>query len=346
MTACLSEQKPPQTVWTSLFAKIGNSTGARSGLGGSRVLTGGLLYTSLIINLLAMALPIAALQVYDRILPNANRSTLIVLAMGVVVAVVFEAVLRFCRNYATAWAGTVYEHAASCQAIQQVLNSDIRKMEAIGAGEHLQRMTAIKRMRDFYSGQTAVTPIDLPFVAIFIGLIAYLAGPLAYVSLVCLGVFALFASGLGARLRRCLAEQEKCDDARYNFIIETLHGVHSVKALGLENQFMRRYERLQHASSRAQYHTALTSARAHNDGIIFSYFLIVATMSFGAPMAMANDITMGTLIACMMLSGRLMQPIQRLFGLWVKFQDFQLAHEKIAEFQGNASVTPPLRRCR
>lgn len=333
MSTCFSEQKPLRVFWKSLFGRPERPGDAPSGLGGSRVLTGSLLYTSLTINLLGLALPITALQVYDRILPNASMSTLYVLVAGVVVAALCEATLRFCRNYVTAWSGTVYEHSASCGIIEQVLNSDIRRMEAIGGGEHLQRMAAIRRMRDFYSGQTATTLIDLPFVAVFIGLIAYLAGPLAYVTLLSLGAFALFAVGLGARLRRCLTEQEVSDDVRYNFIIETLKGVHTVKAFGLEDVFLRRYERLQHSSSLAQYQTALTSSQAHNDGIIFSYFLIVGTMAFGAPMAMANEITMGTLIACMMLSGRMTQPIQRLFGLWVRFQEFQLAAAKIQEFR-------------
>ncbi len=109
-----------------------------------------LLLATLSINILSLALPIMTLQVYDRILPNPGTGTLPVLITGVCLAVMIEAILRLCRAYVISRAGASYEHRIACSAMEKILNADISKMSNYGIGEHLHRMSAVSKLKDFY----------------------------------------------------------------------------------------------------------------------------------------------------------------------------------------------------
>ena len=290
-----------------------------------------LILASLAINLLALALPIMTLQVYDRILVSENLGTVRVLASGVCVVIVLEGILRLVRSYVINWASAVYEHSIACNSMRHMLAAELSSLERQGTGEQLQRMGSIGKLRDFFSGQALITLIDLPFVLIFIGLIAYLAGFLVFVPIVLLALFGFVAWHLGLRLKQALARREKFDESRMGFIIETLNGIHTVKSLGLETMFQRHYEQLQAQSSLANYRVAKESNAASNYGSLFTQGMIIGIVGFGTPMAMQGGLTLGTLIACVLLSGRIMQPIQRALGVWTRFQDFQLARDSVGK---------------
>lgn len=290
-----------------------------------------LILASLTVNLLALALPIMTLQVYDRILVSENLGTVRVLAAGVCVVIVLEGMLRLVRSYVINWASAAHEHSIACNSMRHILAAEPIALERLGTGEQLQRMDSIGKLRDFFSGQALITLIDLPFVLIFIGLIAYLAGFLVLVPIVLLALFGFIAWYLGLSIKKSLARREKIDESRISFIIETLNGIHTVKSLGLEAMFQRRYEQLQAQSSLANYHVAKESNTASNYGALFTQGMIIGIIGFGAPMAMQGGLTLGTLIACVLLSGRIMQPIQRALGVWTRFQGFQLARDSVGK---------------
>lgn len=288
-----------------------------------------LITASLVINMLSLALPVLTLQVYDRLLFLQNEGTLQVLAAGVIVAIILDVILRLFRSYVTVWAGAAYEHALSCNAMRHILNSDLVELNKDGVATHLQRMTSILKLREFMSGSALVTIIDLPFVFVFLGLIAWLAGWLVLVPIVLLCIFAGISVWLGARLKLALKEHEGADRVRLGYIIETLEGIHALKSMALEKTFQRRFEYVQKSTSSANLDLGRLNAEAVMMGTLFAQIMMVAVIASGTPMALEGSITMGTLIACVLLAGRVTQPVQRTLGLWVRYQDFLLAHEDV-----------------
>lgn len=285
---------------------------------------------SLTINLLSLALPVMTLQVYDRILPHAGSGTLPMLIMGVSIAIALEAALRLARAYLMGWRGAVYEYGMSCAALAHVLSAHLPDMKRRGPGEHLHQMSAIGKLRDFNNGYVTTTMIDLAFVPLFLGFIVYVAGPLAIVPAMGLMGFALLSLSQGQDLRRRLKRREKADDRRYDFLIETLSALHTLKALTLEKLFQRRYERLEETSARANFTTAEATARAFNDCTVLSHVMTAATITVGALLVLHHQITAGALVATLLLSGRMMQMVQRGLMLWIKYQDAQIARDKVA----------------
>lgn len=284
-----------------------------------------LLLSTVAINILSLGLPVMTLQVYDRILPNPGTGTLPVLITGVCLAILCEAVLRLCRAYVIGRSGAAYEHRMACGAMKKVLGADLSQIEGYGIAEHLHRMSSVGRLKDFYNGHALIVMVELAFVPLFFGLIAYIGGLLALVPAVILSVFIMLSLWKGHRLRGFLKTREEADDKRFNFLIESLEGVHTLKAFALEKFFQRRYEALEEKSTQENYRLAQETARTFNIGAIFSHIMVASVISAGAWFVLQGMLTTGGLIATILLAGRMMQPIQKALGLWTRYQDYNIA---------------------
>jgi len=303
---------------------------------------GHLLLATIAINVLSLALPIMTLQVYDRVLPNPDSGTLPILMMGVCIAIACETCLRLARAWMMGWSGAVYEQNLSTKAMQHILNADIARSKQTGIGEFLHRLTAIGRIKDFENGYVLVTIIEIAFIPVFLGMVVYIAPTLALVPLTLLALFVVVSVYQGRKLQTALDLREKRDDRRYDYLIECLKGIHTLKAFALENLFNRRYEFLQEKSGLASFHTAEASTVAFNFGTMISHLMMVAVMTAGALAAIAGHVTTGALIATLLLSGRLMQPAQRGLSLWTRYQDVTLARRKVNEIFSQPQLKTPL----
>ncbi len=299
-----------------------------------RISRSNIVISTIAINLLSLALPVMTLQVYDRILPNPESGTLPVLVTGVSIAIILEACLRLARSYMIGWSGASYEYGMSTAAMRHVLDADISKMQGYGVGEHLHRMGALGKMKDFHNGYALAAAADLLFVPIYLGFIIFVAGPLAVVPAALLMFFTVISLAEGQILRKRLKERDTADDRRYNFLIESLDGIHTLKAFTQENVCARKYEALEEKSAIANYRTAEATARAFNTGTILSHVMIAAVITAGAAFVLQGQVTAGALVATLLLSGRMMQMVQRGLVLWVKFQDYLMAKEKARSIFG------------
>lgn len=286
---------------------------------------------SFTLNILSLALPITLLQVYDRILPNEATGTLTLLIAGVGVALVLEAFLRLGRTTITSWAGSRFEHAMGLSAVETMLHSKMTDFAKDGAGVQLERLNSLTTLRDYYSGQAVLSIADMPFVVIFLLLIGWLAGPLVLVPLVLLVLFSMAALWVGRKLHQSLKKRSVDDERRFNFIIEVLTGVHTIKGIGMETLMVRRYERLQENCALAEHGVARWSADAMNIGTLFSQLTMIGVAAYGSTIVIDGGLTIGGLAACTILAGRTMQPIQRALGIWSRLQAIRISEDRIQD---------------
>lgn len=284
---------------------------------------------TLVINVLSLVLPLTLMQVYDRIIPNAAYSTLTLLVAGVGSALLLEAALQYLRAMATGWSAARYEHLEGCRAMARVLSARLSPFEAQGVGEHLENFNALARLKDFYSGQAMRAIIDFPFALLFVGTVAFLGGWLALVTATVLVAFALTAIVLGRQLRGVLGDRVTNDNRRQNFLIEVLGGIATVKAMAMEAQMARRFERLQENCSKTNYRVADASAYAASASAYFSYAMLFAVAASGSMLVIDGSLSVGALAACTLLSGRAMQPLQRAMGAWTRFQDVRISRARL-----------------
>lgn len=289
------------------------------------------LVASIGLNLLALALPLVILQVYDRILPNHATETFGILLIGLVVVLVLEFLLRGLRSALMAWEAARYDHQESLRAMEHLLAADTQQFEDRPAGYFLDRIQALDRIQEFYSGQAMLLVIDFPFVLTFLAMVWVIAGELVLVPLSLLAVFLGVSWYAGNRLHTAVQGRSLMEERRHNFLIEVLQGIHSIKSMSMEPFMLRRYERLQGESASAVCRLASINSLVEGVGASFAQLSVICFVGLGAGYVISGDLSVGALAAGTMLSGRALQPGIRAMGVWSQFQAVRLATRQVDE---------------
>jgi len=286
----------------------------------------------LAINLLALALPIVILQFYDRVIPSRATDTFLVLLIGMLVVIVLDCFLKTLRSAVLSWDSAKFDHQTSMDGIDLILHSDSLSFAAKPAGYYIEKIHALEKVQEFYSGQSILLLIDLPFVLIYLALIAVIAGPLIGVPIGLLLVFAVISVFAGKQLHQALIKQSDIEGYKRNFVIEILQGIHTVKSLAMESFMQRRYEKLQLQSAESVYELSRLNSIVQGIGASFSQLAVVSFVGFGSLYVLSGELTVGALAAGTMLTSRVLQPGLRAMAVWVQFQSVRLALHKMNEF--------------
>jgi ATP-binding cassette subfamily B protein len=279
------------------------------------------------INLFALALPLLMLQVFDRILPHRSLDTLVLLMLGTTAAVVGEATLRLMRAYVLVWAAARFEHRAMLEAFSRLLATPPEKSDA---GGYVDRFKAIVALKDHASGQTVLQVLDLPFTLVYLALVAAIGGWLVLVPVVGVAAFAYVSWLFGAHHGALFRERSSADRRRSNFLVETLGGMHTLKALAMEAFMLRRYERLQETCANLTRRLAAALDVASGIGGLFSPLMTILVVSIGGLLVVQGRMTNGELAACILLVLRSLGPLQRAGSLWIAHQRVRALQEEMA----------------
>lgn len=292
-----------------------------------------LIASSFAINSLMLALPIATLQIYDRVLTNPDSGTLPMLAMGVVAAVAMEAAMRLLRARVTGASAHAYENETSDHLVAHVLGSWVAPAQQRHHSEYLQALSALGRMKEYALQRLIAVSVDVPYMGLFLMVLALVGGWLVAVPLLAVSAFGALVACWGMRLRQAIATRNKQDEARYGFMLESMTGAHVMKSLGVEPRFIERYHALQQPVSQSGFRIALLNHAMANAAALFSQVMIVLVVACGAPLVMHGALSMGGLIACVLLSGRLLQPLQHMLACWMSYQEFETAQEQVKDIR-------------
>lgn len=295
----------------------------------SREIIASILVSSLLINLLSLVFPMTLLQIYDRIIPNQSTNTLFWLTFTVFVSIIIAAVLQVTRTYIGAWADAKFEHIVGCNAYKNLMKCRINEYEKEGSGRHLKRISALSTLKNFYSGQLITSVVDLPFIVIFLLLIAYIGSWIVLVPIFVIIVLSYLVIKNSSAIQNLLRTRQDHDEKRLNFIVETVSKIHTVKSNSMEAQMMRRYENFQRKSALFDYFMNQRTAFLSSDSMIFSQITIAMVVAFGSMMVFNGYMTLGTLAACTLLSGRCLQPINILLNIWARMQSIKVAREEL-----------------
>ena len=289
----------------------------------------GILLSSMLINILSLAFPMALLQVYDRIIPNVAYQTLIMLLIGVGIALLFEFILKIARSYISGWADARFEHITGCNMLDKLLKSPLLQYEKEGSGVYLKKLNALNKLREFYSGQVIMAIADLPYIFVLVFLIYYIGTWVVLVPITTLIILLITTVYHATGLEFLLNSRMAHDDRRMNFVIETIGSIHTIKSVAMEAQMLRRYERLQKVSSVYDYEVSLNGAGTSILGLSLAQITIILVAVFGSILVIHGKLTMGGLAACTLLSGRCLQPINMLVGVWTRLQSVKIATSDI-----------------
>ncbi len=287
---------------------------------------------SFFLNLLGLAMPLAMLQIYDRILPNNATDTLALLTLGLMTAFFLEAVLKVVRSHVMGWASVHNGFHRQYDAVNHMLRGRTADIDKTPAGDWMDSFDALGELNTFFGGNSRLILVDLPLAVIFLAMILTIGGWLALVPLTLITGFAILTVLRGRRLREVLMARADQDNKRYDFLVECLSGIHTIKGLAMESFMQRRFERLHKASSLASYDTVLIGNKVQAIGSLFANVTQISIVTVGALLVMNGLLSIGALVCCSLLSSRLTQPVIRGLGVWSELQNVELAEERAARF--------------
>lgn len=285
---------------------------------------------SLAANVLAVATALFSMQVYDRVVPSNAFDTLWILASGVGVAIILELVLRLMRASLVDISGSDLDLRLSAQLFDKVANMRLANQPA-STGVFANQVRDFGVVREFFTASSVTAICDLPFVFIFVGVIAFIGGPVAYVVLA--GVVLTVLPGLLMQKKLARASRENTREAAAlnGLLLETISNLETVKAARAEG-------RLQRAHAQLMATMTTTAIKTRNLTMLMGQlvssvqrFAYAGVVIAGVYLISAGQLTVGSLIACTLLSTRAMAPMGQVAGLLAKWQHVRAAMEGLNE---------------
>ena len=275
-------------------------------------------FASFSVNLLALALPLSIMQVYDRIIPNHSSATLAYLFLGLTLVIAIDYVLKTSRSALLSWHATQFGEKVENEAVSRFLRAPNGAFERDPAAVNVSRYAAAAALADYHSGQARLVAIDLPFVGIALIVMTIVGGTMVLVPAVLFFFFAALAIGRARAFRKILDARTAQDNRKYDFIAEVLAGIHTVKVMAMEPQMQRRFERLQQAVAETTMASILTGQANQTSALVYGSVSQLIVVAIGGSQVINDHLTMGALACCTMLSGQILQPLLRAISLWTE----------------------------
>ena len=266
------------------------------------------LLAALVVNLLALAVPLFTMNVYDRVIPNKAISTLWVLALGVALALAFDFFLRVARAQLIDEIGRKLDAKFSQKLFEKVMNLPMAERQG-STGAFARRVSEYEGVRDFFASTTVVLVVDIGFMLVFLILITVLAGWLVLVPLV--GIAAMLIAGISLQKAMGSAALDAQADSslQHSVLVESISGIETLKSARAEGQMLGRWRRYSTMTAATQERMRRLTALAVNLASVSQQFISVGLLIGGFYMFNAGYMSMGAIIAIVMLAGRALSPI-------------------------------------
>ncbi|MCE8018717.1 type I secretion system permease/ATPase [Halomonas sp. MCCC 1A11036] len=297
---------------------------------------------ALVANMLAVSTAIFAMQVYDRVVPTAALDTLWILASGVALAVVLEFVLRTLRAHLLDITGKGLDLHLSARLFEQVMQLRLAAKPG-STGAFSSQLREFESVREFLTASTIGAISDLPFVLLFLGVIAWIGGPVAWVPLVAVILMVLPGLLAQGRLARLSRETLREGAVRHGVLLESIEHLETLKATRAEGRSLRLYEQLSQEIADTGSKSRSLSALLGHGATAVQQLCYVGVVIVGVYLISAGELTVGALIACTILASRSVAPMTQVAGLLARWQHVKVALEGLDELM-KAPVERPAGR--
>jgi ATP-binding cassette subfamily C protein LapB len=269
------------------------------------------LLAALVVNMLAFAMPLFTMNVYDRVIPNKASATLWVLALGVMLALGFDFTLRIARARLIDEVGRKLDARLSQKLFEKVMNLPMAERQG-STGAMAKRVSEYEMVRDFFASTTVVLAVDVTFLFLFLGLIVVLAGWLVLVPIA--GIILMLTAGMSLQkaMGRAALDAQADSSLQHSVLVESIAGAETLKAVRAEGQMLGRWRRYSAMSAATQERMRKLSAVAVNLASVSQQMISIGLLIGGFYRFQAGEMTMGAIIAIIMLAGRSLQPIGQL----------------------------------
>jgi len=294
------------------------------------------LVASFFLQLFALVSPLFFQVVIDKVLVHRSMSTLDVLVIGLVAIALFETILGILRTYLFSHTTNRIDVELGARLFRHLLALPIAYFQARRVGDSVARVRELENIRNFLTSSALTLVIDLFFTFVFLAVMFFYSPLLTWIVLASFPVYVAISAGATPLFRQRLDEKFQRGAENQAFLVESVTGVETLKAMAVEPQMQRRWEEQLAGYVAASFRVISLGNTASQTVQFISKLVTAGILYFGAKLVIDGDLTVGELVAFNLLAGRVSAPVLRLAQTW---QDFHQARLSVARL-GDILNTP------
>ncbi|MEQ9745541.1 type I secretion system permease/ATPase [Pectobacterium actinidiae] len=279
---------------------------------------------SVVGNVLALAGILFSMQVYDRVIPAQSIPTLWVLFFGVLLAAALEYAIRLSRTVVSDLMGKSIDLNVSGMLFARALAIK-NEARPKSTGSFISQLREIDQVRELLTSTTVGAAADMPFVLLFLGIMAMIGGPLVFIPMLAIPLIVIPGLMLQWPMAKLAKEGMRESALRNAVLVESIEGIEDIKALQAEPYFQRQWEQTHEVSAAIGMKQRVWGARLSGWASTVQQLTYAGMLVFGCYLVMAGDITTGTLVACSLLSSRTIAPLMQLTMVFSRWQHAKTA---------------------
>lgn len=287
-------------------------------------------------NFLGLSTSLFIMVVYDRVVPNEAIESLIALTIGVAIALVFDFVIKTIRGQFVDRAGQRADGRMARLIFNKLLNLKLDQGNR-RSGAMASVVREFDTLREFFTSATLVAVVDLPFIFFFIWVISLIAGPLALVPLVAVPIVILVGLIIQPFLASLAKNSMQSNMSKQGVLIETLNGIETIRATGSGRLMRKRFEDASETQSELGLRNRMLSQFAINSAASVQQVAQIVTIFFGVFLIQDGTITMGAMIAAVILGGRTLAPLSQLASALSRANAARQAYRSLSEIMRDDS---------
>jgi subfamily B ATP-binding cassette protein HlyB/CyaB len=289
------------------------------------------LIVSFFLQLFALVTPLFFQVVIDKVLVHRGLTTLDVLIIGLIAVSIFESLLTALRTYVFAHTTSRIDIELGARLFRHMIALPIAYFEARRAGDSVARVRELENIRNFLTSSALTLIIDLFFTFVFLAVMFYYSPLLTWIVIASFPFYIALSAGVTPIFRRRLDEKFDRGAENQAFLVESIMGVETLKAMAVEPQMQRRWEEQLAGYVRASFRVLSLGNWASQAVQLISKLVTALTLYFGAHMVIEGNLTIGELVAFNMLAGRVAQPILRLAQIWQDFHQARVSVRRLGD---------------
>jgi ATP-binding cassette, subfamily B, bacterial HlyB/CyaB len=299
------------------------------------------LVASLFIQLFGLVTPLFFQIVVDKVLAHKANDTLLVVVIGVASLGLFGSILQYLRSYALSHTTNRIDVELGSRLFHHLMRLPLGYFETRAAGQTVARMRELENIRSFLTGQALFSAIDMVFAVVFVGVLFAYSTQLALIVLISAPVYLLIAAMIRPLLRERIREKFNRGAMSQQFLVEAVVGLQTIKAAAIEPMMQDGWDDRLAAYVKTSFQATQLGAMGQNAIQYVSTLSTAAIIYFGAQAVIANQMTIGELIAFNMIAGQLTQPILRLSQLFQDFQQVRVSVERLGDILNTPMEAAP-----
>jgi subfamily B ATP-binding cassette protein HlyB/CyaB len=296
-----------------------------------RRLLGEILLISLCLQLIGLVTPLFFQVVMDKVLVNHAMKTLNVITIGFVMATLFEAVLTGIRTWVFAHTSSKIDVELGARLFRHLLGLPLAYFQSRRVGDSVARIRELENIRSFLTSNALTVVLDISFSFVFLAVMFWYSKALTMIVIGSIPLYVALSVVFTPMIRARLDEKFNRSAENQSFLVETISGVDTVKAMAVEPRWTHKWDQQLAAYVTAGLSVTNVATIASGGVTLVSKLVTVAILWIGAGLVLENELTVGSLIAFNMLAGQVSSPILRLAQLWNDFQQVGISMLRLGD---------------